>query len=40
MIFKIGSRIVNHKNPPLVVPEVGINHEGSIEKAFRLIDSA
>ncbi len=40
MIFKIGNRIINNKNSPLVVPEVGINHEGSIQKAFKLIDSA
>jgi len=40
MIFKIGTRVVDKKNPPLIVPEVGINHEGSIEKAFKMIDSA
>ena len=40
MFFKIGKRIVSNKTSPLVVPEVGINHEGSIQKAFKLIDAA
>lgn len=40
MFFKIGKRMVSNKTSPLVVPEVGINHEGSIQKAFKLIDAA
>ncbi|WP_415313776.1 N-acetylneuraminate synthase family protein [Candidatus Pelagibacter sp. Uisw_106] len=40
MEFKIEERIISEKKSPLIIPEVGINHEGSIQKAFRLIDSA
>ena len=38
--FKIGKRLVNEGTPPLVIAEVGINHEGDINKAFRMIDDA
>jgi sialic acid synthase SpsE len=38
--INLGSRKIGPNYSPLVIPEVGINHEGSIEKAFRLIDSA
>lgn len=36
----LGNRKIGEFYAPLVIPEVGINHEGSIEKAFKLIDSA
>lgn len=38
--IKLGKISISNKLPPLVVPEVGINHDGSIEKAFNLVDSA
>ncbi|WP_432775381.1 N-acetylneuraminate synthase family protein [Brevibacillus gelatini] len=36
----IGNRKIGVNHPPLVIAEIGINHEGSIEKAFQMIDDA
>src|SRR6185436_15047686 len=38
--FAIGSRPVGEDHPPLVLVEVGINHEGSVDKALQLVDAA
>ncbi|MEO0322062.1 MAG: N-acetylneuraminate synthase family protein [Myxococcota bacterium] len=38
--LRIGERLVGDGAPPLVVPEIGINHEGSVEKALRMVDDA
>ena len=38
--FKIQNRKVGPDNPPLVLVEVGINHEGEIGKALQLVDAA
>lgn len=38
--LKVGSRSVGEAHPPLVIAEIGINHEGSLEKALRMIDDA
>ncbi len=38
--FEIDGRPVGEAHPPLVVPEIGINHEGDVEKARRMIDDA
>lgn len=38
--FMIGERVVGTEFPPLVIAEVGINHEGDINKALELVDSA
>jgi len=38
--FRIGSRWVGPDHPPLVIAEIGINHEGSEDKAARMIDDA
>ncbi|MFA5158935.1 MAG: N-acetylneuraminate synthase family protein [Candidatus Omnitrophota bacterium] len=38
--FKIGGRKIGLDQPPFVMMEVGINHEGSIEKAIQLVDAA
>ena len=38
--FAIGSRLVGPDHPPLVLVEVGINHEGSLERALQLVDAA
>lgn len=38
--FRLGNRPVGRGHPPLVVPEIGINHEGSIAKAKKMVDDA
>lgn len=38
--FKIADRRVGENHPPLVLAEIGINHEGSYEKAVRMVDDA
>ncbi len=38
--FTINNRKVGPNHPPLVLAECGINHEGSIDKAYQMIDSA
>ena len=38
--IKISGRIVGKNYPPLVIPEVGINHEGSFLKAKTMIKDA
>jgi sialic acid synthase SpsE len=38
--FQIGSRMVGARHEPLVVAEIGINHEGSYEKAKQMVDAA
>src|SRR3990172_9221699 len=38
--FKIGNRSIGRNYPPFVIAEVGINHEGSVEKAMQCIDEA
>lgn len=40
MNFKIGDRMIGTEYPPLVIAEIGINHEGSFEKAIRMVDDA
>jgi sialic acid synthase SpsE len=40
MSFLIGERAVGADHRPLVVAEVGINHEGNIKKALRMVDAA
>lgn len=38
--FEIAGRKIGSNCPPLVIAEIGINHEGSEEKAVRMIDDA
>src|SRR2546428_11406706 len=38
--FRIQDRTFSPNHPPLVLAEVGINHEGSLEKALQLVDAA
>src|SRR5215207_8098291 len=38
--FSIGPRAVGPSHPPLVIAEIGINHEGDVQKAIRMIDDA
>lgn len=40
MTFTIGSRPIGENEPPLVLAEVGINHEGCLEKAIQMVDAA
>jgi sialic acid synthase SpsE len=38
--FYIGKRLVGPDQPPLVIAEIGINHEGDFGKAVRMVDDA
>ncbi len=38
--IEIGQRRVGVDYPPLVIVEIGINHEGSLETAFEMVDAA
>jgi sialic acid synthase SpsE len=38
--FNIEGRSIGPDSPPLVIAEIGINHEGSLEKAIQMIDDA
>ena len=38
--FEIAGRKVGYSHDPLVIAEIGINHEGSIETAIEMVDSA
>ena len=38
--FFVNDRKIGPDHPPLVIAEVGINHEGSLGKALKLVDSA
>ena len=38
--LNIGGRKVGEDYPPLVIAEIGINHEGNIKTAFELVDAA
>lgn len=38
--MKIGEREVGPANRPLVIVELGINHEGSLDTAFSMVDAA
>src|SRR5689334_9531806 len=38
--LQIGSRLVADDAPPLIIAEIGINHEGDFNKARRMIEDA
>ena len=38
--FKIGNRSVGDMFPPLIIAEIGINHNGNLDLAITLVDSA
>lgn len=38
--FSIAGRKIGHEHPPLVIAEIGINHEGSLETAKKMVDAA
>ena len=38
--IKIADRLIGNKYPPIVIAEIGINHEGSLDLAIAMADSA
>lgn len=38
--FKIGNRSIGYEHEPLIICEIGINHEGSLKTAFEMVDAA
>ncbi len=38
--FKIGDRIVGDDHPPYFIADIGANHDGNLERAFKLIELA
>src|SRR5262245_60429704 len=38
--FRIQQRLVSENTPPLVIAEIGSNHEGDFAKAIRMVDDA
>jgi sialic acid synthase SpsE len=38
--FQLNHRLISSNQPPLVIAEIGINHEGDIKKAIRMVDDA
>ncbi|MBQ9480012.1 MAG: polyhydroxyalkanoate biosynthesis repressor PhaR, partial [Selenomonadaceae bacterium] len=38
--FKIGNITIGTNETPLVIPEIGINHEGNLEVAKAMVDAA
>tara|TARA_B100000945_G_scaffold197601_1_gene158920 strand:- start:119 stop:1147 length:1029 start_codon:yes stop_codon:yes gene_type:complete len=40
MKFKLSDRSIGDGHPPLVIAEIGINHEGQIDKAIKMVDDA
>ena len=38
--LRIGNRLVGPAYEPLVIAEIGINHEGSLQTAFEMVDAA
>lgn len=39
-VFEISGRKVGLDYDPLVIAEIGINHEGSLETAFEMVNAA
>ena len=37
---QIGNREISDNTAPFVIAEIGINHEGSIDKAVQMVDDA
>ncbi len=38
--FKIGNRTIGDNEPPLIIAEIGINHNGSLDAAIAIAESA
>ena len=39
-IFKIGNILISEKKPPIVIAEIGINHNGNLDQAINIADAA
>src|SRR6476620_9363824 len=40
MSFQMGNRMIGSEYPPLVIAEIGMNHEGNFEKALQMVNDA
>jgi len=40
MEFRVGNRVIGPGASPLVIAEIGINHEGNFDRAIQMIDDA
>ena len=38
--MEIAGRKIGPEHPPVVIAEIGINHEGDLEKAMKMIEDA
>ena len=38
--LKVRNRLIGPEHPPLVIAEIGINHEGNFKKAIQMVDDA
>ena len=39
-MLKIKNLKIDKNSTPLIIPEIGINHSGILENAFKIVDSA
>ena len=39
-VFKINNRLIGKDHKPLIIPEIGINHSGSLDVACKMVDAA
>ena len=39
-MLQIGQKLVARDGPPLIMAEVGVNHDGSLEKGMKLVEAA
>jgi len=39
-MIKIKNRVISNNSDPLIIPEIGINHNGNLELAFKIVDAA
>src|SRR5687767_12020564 len=40
MEFRVGNRVIGSASSPLVIAEIGINHDGNFDRAIQMIDDA
>ena len=38
--FKLGNITINNYSPPVIIAEIGINHNGKLEEAIKIADKA